>query len=105
MREMEKLQEHENAFIPALAARCSSISSSNDDGLSQMKFECQMLKRSAGQLKKKEARIKELLKIWGDKPEQEQDFKMFFRAVRAASYSTGSRFKTRAKLLKQVRPF
>eukprot|EP00118_Oscarella_pearsei_P011068 m.71435 g.71435 ORF g.71435 m.71435 type:complete len:1006 (+) comp35741_c0_seq3:25-3042(+) len=102
MREMERLQQHENAFIPALAARCSSISSSNDDGLGQMKFEYEMLKRRVSQLKKKEARIKELLKIWGDKPEQEQDFKMFFRAVRAASYSTGSRFKTRAKLLKQL---
>lgn len=40
--------------------------------------------------------------IWEKKSPEEQDFQAFYRAVHAAAHSSGSRFKTRAKLLKQM---
>lgn len=44
-----------------------------------------------------------MVKAWGDKAAEDQDFNEFYKAISAVLYSTGSKFRMRAKLLKQVR--
>ena len=39
---------------------------------------------------------------WKDKPESEQEYQPFYRAVSAAAFSTGTRLKTRVQIMNQV---
>ena len=42
---------------------------------------------------------------WKDKPESEQEYQPFYRAVSAAAFSTGTRLKTRVQIMNQVQVF
>jgi hypothetical protein len=46
--------------------------------------------------------FQQLCDEWLKKPEAEQEFAPFFRAVSAVANSTGTRLKTRVQLLNQV---
>ncbi|XP_065828144.1 kinesin-like protein KIF28 [Oscarella lobularis] len=101
LKQIERLK-HDDAFVPALTSRCSSLSSSSDAETGQIRMENQMLKRRVAYLRQKEERLKEMVKAWGDKAAEDQDFNEFYKAISAVLYNTGSKFRVRAKLLRQM---
>jgi pSer/pThr/pTyr-binding forkhead associated (FHA) protein len=104
LRKMERLQA--GGLLPSSVGRRTSTVGRDlpdqEEIMSQLRTENQTLQKKCERLEKKEKRIMELLIIWEKKSPEEQDFQAFYRAVHAAAHSSGSRFKTRAKLLKQM---
>ncbi|XP_062501904.1 kinesin-like protein KIF28 isoform X2 [Corticium candelabrum] len=102
LRKMEHLQAG-SSMSPMISRRVSNVQGdpNHDELLSQLKTENQTLQLKCERLQKKEKRIMDLLQQWEEKSPEDQDFHSFYRTIYAAIHG-GSRFKLRAKLLKQM---
>ncbi|XP_025115263.1 kinesin-like protein KIF28P isoform X3 [Pomacea canaliculata] len=69
---------------------------------SHAKTELVLMHRKCERLMQKERRMVQLCEEWSKKPPEDQHFASFFRAVSAVAHSTGTRLKTRVRLLSQV---
>ncbi|PVD20791.1 hypothetical protein C0Q70_18952 [Pomacea canaliculata] len=68
---------------------------------SHAKTELVLMHRKCERLMQKERRMVQLCEEWSKKPPEDQHFASFFRAVSAVAHSTGTRLKTRVRLLSQ----
>ncbi|XP_064640023.1 kinesin-like protein KIF28 isoform X2 [Lineus longissimus] len=95
-----ELRQMEHLSKPNLTQRHTSFALNQDaSDQSHLKSELMVLQRKYDRLESKEKRIQQLCSDWKEKKPEEQEFDAFHRAISAAANSTGTRLKTRVKLL------
>ncbi|KAL3859056.1 hypothetical protein ACJMK2_009292 [Sinanodonta woodiana] len=101
-RELRQMEQGDTPASVSATKRNSIFALETASDQSHLKTEVMLLQRKCDRLIQKERRMQEVCREWSQKPESEQQYHPFYNAVSAVAYSTGTRLKTRVKLLNQV---
>ncbi|KAK3605709.1 hypothetical protein CHS0354_013504 [Potamilus streckersoni] len=102
-KELRQMEQGDPPASVSAARRNSVFALETASDQSHLKTELMLLQRKYERLVQKERRMQEVCKEWSEKPENEQQYQSFYNAVSAVAYSTGTRLRTRVKLLNQVK--